>query len=199
MDNGFNQMNNTPVQPDFNAQPMQPDYGAQPGFAQQTFDPNANQAAYGWNNAPVNPAPMNQFEQYDQFAMPENTGVVKCPGKEITGMVFGISALLMGIITIILGIVSVSVGATFGRHSVYSYGRATMANASAQVYVYGIVYGLMAVAFAVVAMVLRGKVMAQATEITGKIKAGFGMAIAGIITGGFGLFLTIVGIILMNA
>ena|GEM_PF-6808645 len=182
------------AQPDPNAMAQtnfaQPDYNAQSqlGYAQTTFDPTANQTAYGWNNVPVN-----------QFAPSEQTGPRKCPGKEITGMVFGISSLLMGLITLFLGFVSLAVGAAFGRHSVYGYGRVAMTGASAQVYIYGIVYGLMGIAFAVVAMVLRGKVMAEADEITVKIKAGFGLAIAGIITSGLGLFLTIIGIIVMNA
>ena len=47
-------------------------------------------------------------------------------------------------------------------------------------------------------MVMRSKVYAVAQEITNKIKAGFGMAIAGIITSGLGLILTIIGILVMT-
>lgn len=205
MDNGFNQMNNAPVQPDPTMQQpyvqpnaeqgfVQPDYNAGQAYAQPSYDGYPNQQVSGWNNYPT-----NNFQPANQFAPSEQTGPRKCPGKEITGMVFGISSLLMGLITLFLGFVSLAVGAAFGRHSVYSYGRAAMTGASAQVYIYGIVYGLMGIAFAVVAMVLRGKVMAEADEITVKIKAGFGLAIAGIITSGLGLFLTIIGIIVMNA
>lgn len=218
MDNGFNQGNNIPVQPDPNAQAyaapqggfvqpdynagqnfVQPDYNAGQNFAQQpyvqpqtgytqpVYDATNNQQVSGWNNYPTN-----------QYA-PAESAPVKCPGKEITGLVFGISALLMGILAIIMGFVGIAAAATFGRHSIYgSYGRA-IGSASVQVFIYGYIYAIMAIAFAVVTMVLRGQVFAVAQEITVKIKAGFGMAIAGIIMGGIGLFITVIATIVMFA
>ena len=96
MDNGFNQMDNgfqqPYVQPNAEQGFVQPDYNAGQAYAQPSYDGYPNQQVNGWNNYPT-----NNFQPANQFAESEPS-VVKCPGKEITGMVFGISALLMGLI-----------------------------------------------------------------------------------------------------
>jgi len=203
MDNGFNQMNNAPVQPDPTMQQpyvqpnaeqgfVQPDYNAGQAYAQPSYDGYPNQQVSGWNNYPT-----NNFQPANQFAESEPS-VVKCPGKEITGMVFGISALLMGLIAILMGFIGIGIGAVYGRHSAYNLYTRAMATTSSQVFVYGFIYSFLGIAFAIVAMVMLSKVYAVAQEITNKIKAGFGMAIAGIITSGLGLILTIIGILVMT-
>ena len=167
-------------------QPQQQEY-SQPNYdfnAQQAYDATANQQSYGWNGG----------YSTDTFGQ-GNSAPVKCPGKEITGMVFGISALIWGVLTIIMGFVGIAVAGTIHRYSSYlgSY-RGSVASASSQVYVYGFVYAFMAIGCAIVTLVLRGKIYAVAQDISNKIKIGFGLAIAGLITGGIGLLLTIISL-----
>lgn len=213
----YNQMNNGSAQPDPNAFNAQQPYGQpQGGFAQQPFDAMNQQAQAGYAQQPFDA--MNQQAQtgyaqpaYDATANQQsygwnggystdtygqgNSAPVKCPGKEITGMIFGISALIWGVIGIIMGFVGIAVAGTIQRYSSYlgSY-RGSVASASSQVYVYGFVYAFMAIGCAIVTIVLRGKIFAVAQEISNKIKIGFGLAIAGLITGGIGLLLTIISL-----
>lgn len=216
----FNQMNNNPVQPGSNAFNAQQPYGQpqggfaqqpagfaqQPGYtqpqaaftqpqqqeysqpnydfnAQQAYDATANQQSYGWNGG------------YSTDTFGQGSAPVKCPGKEITGMVFGISALIWGVLTIIMGFVGIAVAGTIHRYSSYlgSF-RGSVAASSSQVFVYGFVYAFMAIGCAIVTLVLRGKIYAVAQEISNKIKIGFGLAIAGLITGGIGLLITIISL-----
>lgn len=222
----FNQMNNNPVQPDPNAFNAQQPYGqpqggfagqpydamnqqAQAGYAQQPFDAMnqqaqagyaqpaydaMNQQSYGWNGG----------YSTDTFGQ-GNSAPVKCPGKEITGMVFGIGAIGMGVAAVIIGIVCIAAAAAImsTKRSLYSLGYGSLyspiAQSAGSLFAYGYIWGIMAVGFAIVTMVLRGQIYAVAQEISNKIKAGFGLALAGIISGGIGLLLTIIATAMANA
>ena len=85
------------------------------------------------------------------------TPEVKCPGKEISGRVFGINALVWGILALILAWIPFY-GLFFGG-----------------------IYGAFGIVFAIVTFVLSNKVFEQATVITNKIKNGKKLAKAGLI------------------
>ncbi|MCR4617280.1 MAG: hypothetical protein K5669_03705, partial [Lachnospiraceae bacterium] len=111
---------------------------------------NTNEAAY---TAPAQPLYTQQSASGEIYAKPE----IKCPGKEITGMVFGINALVWGVLAIIL--------AWFPFYGL----------------IFGLSYGIVGIACAIVTFVLYNKVKEQATVITNKILRGRSLAKAGLI------------------
>ena len=119
-----------------------------------------------------------------------------CPGKEITGLIFGIVSLLSGLTSGFFGIAAISLGIMYntfyGRGSLYS-SAASSRSSVIQIVIYAILYGIMTIAFAIVTMVLRRKVMLQADAPTKKIRIGFGLAIAGMILGALAVLLGIIG------
>ena len=78
-------------------------------------------------------------EPYQQIS---RTSEVKCPGKEIYGLVFGINALVWGILALMLAWIPFY-GLFFGG-----------------------IYGTFGIVFAIVTFVLSNKVFEQATVIT---------------------------------
>ena len=95
--------------------------------------------------------------------------VVRCPGKEITGMILGINSLLWG-----------SLGLFFCWHIVIA-----------------IVYGGFGIGFGIAATILRKKVHEVANQITKKIEIGGKLGIAGIVCGAVSIVLGIMFVILI--
>ena len=167
---GNNGMNFDPMtgQPLNNAQPVQP---AQPVYA-QPVQPVYAQPVYA---QPVYAQPQPQVNvnvaapAYQQA--PQKTVVF--PGREIVGLLFGIGALFSGLIALftwvpIYGWIGGGINAVFG------------------------------IVYAIVAKVQWGKIKKEATSYTGKIKAGNGMATAGLIMSILGIVgAIIVGIIMI--
>ncbi len=93
-------------------------------------------------------------EPYQQIS---RTPEVKCPGKEISGLVFGINALVWGILALMLAWIPFY-GLFFGG-----------------------IYGTFGIVFAIVTFVLSNKVFFYLSVITNKIKNGKKLARAGLI------------------
>ena len=139
---------------------------------QMNFDPMTGQPLNNVAPAPqpvyTQPAPQPVYVQpvYTQpvYTQPvQNVAEVKYPGKEIIGLVFGIFALIHGLI---------------GLYTIVPvYG-----------WIAGGINAVMAIIFAIVAKSMWGTIKKNATSYSGKIKAGNGMATAGLI-------LAIIGIV----
>lgn len=97
------------------------------------------------------------------------TPEVKCPGKEITGMILGINALLFGIFAIAFGWIPFGIGV-----------------------IYGIVFALFGIGTGIAAIVLWSKVCQQATVTTRKGLIGKNLGLAGIIVSGCGIVFSII-------
>lgn len=152
MDNNSIYPNNTPEQPQ--QQVYQQQVYQQPVY-QQPVQPAQ---AYSYNPASVQPAG------------------TKCPGKEITGLVLGISSLVQGIATITCGWIPI-------------YG-----------IIYAIIFGLFGIGTGVAVNILHKKVHEEATIITKKIETGKKLSVPGIILSAVGIGLSItIGIIVCAA
>ncbi len=138
MDNNSIYPNNTPQQP-------QQQVYQQPVYQQQVQPAQA----YSYNPASVQPAG------------------TKCPGKEITGLVLGISSLVQGIATITCGWIPI-------------YG-----------IIYAIIFGLFGIGTGVAVNILHKKVHEEATIITKKIETGKKLSVPGIILSAVGIGLSI--------
>lgn len=90
------------------------------------------------------------------------------PGKEIAGLILGITSLTAGVMAAIFGIIP-GVGIFFA-----------------------VISGLLAIGLGIATIVLNKKVHEQAAVITRKIEIGKNLATAGIITGGAGMLLSII-------
>lgn len=107
-------------------------------------------------------------QNMNNYYQPANTtNVIKCPGKEITGMIMGINSLLWG-----------SLAFLFCWHIVISF-----------------IYGGIGIGFAIAAFVLHKQVMETATHITKKITVGKNLATAGMICSCVAIGLSIVVIV----
>ena len=153
-DNIYGTVTPTPV--DDQANNSQPT-GQQTVYQQQNYQ----QAGY---QQTVYQQPVSQ----PMYQQPVDSTVVKCPGKEITGMVLGINSLVWSVFAIM-----------FCWMPFYGI-------------VFGIIYGLMGIGCGIATNVLHKKVLETATLITNKIRRGKGMATAGIIIGAIGIGLAIV-------
>ncbi len=128
----------------------------------------ANTEAQNNGQANYYQQPVYQQPMYQQIPQPQKPAGIQCPGKEITGMIFGINALVWGILSLIVCWIPI-----------YSL-------------ILGTMYGVFAIAFAIVAKTLANKVFAQATIITNKIRNGNKLATAGLVLGIIGLVLSII-------
>ncbi len=106
---------------------------------------------------------------------PEYDTGVKCPGKEITGMILGINALVWSVL-----------GAMFCWMPLYGI-------------IFGTLYPLMGIGCGVAANILHKKVLEQATVTTKKIHIGKKLATAGIIVGAVSIGLAIMFLIIWIA
>ena len=112
--------------------------------------------------------PVYQQAIYQQPVYTSNPGEVKCPGKEITGMVLGINSLAWSIF-----------GLFFGWIPLYGM-------------IFGIVYGIIGIGCGIATNIIHNKVLEQATVITNKIRNGKKLATAGIIVGAIAIGLSII-------
>lgn len=112
--------------------------------------------------------PVYQQATYQQPVYTSNPGEVKCPGKEITGMVLGINSLAWSIF-----------GLFFGWIPFYGM-------------IFGIVYGIIGIGCGIATNIIHNKVLEQATVITNKIRNGKKLATAGIIVGAVAIGLSII-------
>ena len=174
----------------------------------QGYDPSYNQG-YDMNGA--NGYVQNAYNQngyvQSNFAQGNynpgyDDGLKACPGKEIAGMILGISAGVFGVISLILGIVLASEASRLVNSSLWDLAlRAYTLEAELKTKleggVYGIILGIMAIPLGIVAMCLRGSVYRIAQKITGKIKIGFVLGLVGLVLGVVGVILSITGMVRM--
>lgn len=133
--------------------------------------PNSPQAQPYQQQVYSQPAYQQPVQQPVQQAYNYNPGMqpmgVRCPGKEITGLIMGIGSLVEGVAAAIFGMIPI-------------YG-----------IIYAIIFGLFGLGLGITAILLHKKVHEQATVITKKIEIGKKLAIPGIITSGAGMALSI--------
>ena len=111
------------------------------------YDNNGyNQNGYNRNNI----GGYNRFNNLYEEHIPS-----RCPGKEITALIFSIVSVISGIISILF------------------FWYPTM----------GIIYGISTITYSIVSFVLHQKVMLQAEETTNKIHTAYKLAIGGVILG----------------
>ena len=140
-------------------------YQAGTGYQQgQSYQAGTGyQQAQGYNtNQGYNSTASYQVTQSQQ----PTTGT-RCPGKEIAGLILGISALAMGVLAVIYCWIPVVSSA-------------------------GIVFGIIALGCGIAALILASKVYQQATITTKKIRVGKGLGLAGVICGGIGFLFGII-------
>ena len=98
---------------------------------------------------------------------------VRCPGKEITGLVFGINALVWGIL-----------GTMFSWIPFYGM-------------IFSVIWGGMGIGCGIVAIMMHKQVHEIAEEITNKVETGKKLAVPGIIIGAIGIAISVIVIICM--
>ena len=140
-------------------QPQDPEYSLPP-------EPGFNQYMAAQNS-------------YEQPASINNNDESKiCPGKEITGMIFGIVSVMNASLSSIYAFILFL--AVIVNISTISYSSSSSSETVIKMFVCTILFILQAIIYAIVALVLNGKVKKEADIITNKIKAGKVMAIIGI-------------------
>ena len=139
--------------PDYNQGYTGPDYN------QGYVTPDYNQGYNNYNAAYNNTTPAYYTGYQDYQVKP-----VRCPGKEIVGLVFGINALVWGVLALL-----------FCWHPMI-----------------GTIYALSAIAYSVVTFVMDKQIGEKAEEISSKIIYGKRMAIAGMIIGIVAIGITVV-------
>ena len=100
---------------------------------------------------------------------------VRCPGKEITGLVFGINALVWGIL-----------GTLFSWIPFYGM-------------IFSVIWGGMGIGCGIVAIIMHKQVHEVAEEITNKVETGKKLAIPGIVIDAIGIVISVIVIIFMVA
>lgn len=159
-------------QPQTYTQPVQQAAKQQAVYTQPVQQPAYNQPVYDQSMSAMAPQQanygQNTYYVYNgtpyMYSQSMADAQVRCPGKEITSMIFGINALVWGVL-----------GDLFFWNPIIS-----------------IVYGLIAVGCAIPALVLSKQVYEVATVTTKKVATGKKLAIAGIICGCAGLVITII-------
>ncbi len=118
---------------------------------------------------PVYQQPQQPVQQQPAYSYnPQAPIGASSPGKEIAGLILGITSLTAGVMVAIFGIIP---------------GAGT---------VFAVISGLLAIGLGIAAIILHKKVHEQAAVITRKIEIGKNLATAGIITGGAGMLLSII-------
>lgn len=179
----------------YNQQP----YGQQPYMQQQPYgqQPYMQQQPYGQQPyaqpQPGFTVPTEAFGAYgNPYARQETYDPSKVERenvKEIIGMATGISALVFGISTFIAGCIACS----YADHAYrYRYSGTVGSSIGTTFFL-----GFVAIACAITTFVMRGMVYRNARIISGKIRAGFGTALPGIIIGGIGLFAGFIAILML--
>ena len=143
--------------PDYNQGYTGQNYG--PDYNQGYVTPDYNQGYNNYNAAYNNTTPAYYTGYQDYQVKP-----VRCPGKEIVGLVFGINALVWGVLALL-----------FCWHPMI-----------------GTIYALSAIAYSVVTFVMDKQIGEKAEEISSKIIYGKRMAIAGMIIGIVAIGITVV-------
>lgn len=134
----------------------------QAGYSQDPYQ----QPAYGQD--------MYQQADYSQpvYSQPDLQGFkrepVKCPGKEITGLILGINSLVWSVL-----------GTSMGCLPVYGL-------------MFSIIWGLFGIGFGIAAIILNKKVHEQAEEYTNKIEIAKKLSVAGIIVAAVGIVISII-------
>ena len=114
----------------------------------------------------ANSQQFNTQQTYNPYQQQAPVGT-RCPGKEITGLVLGINSLVWSVLA-----------AMFCWMPFYGL-------------IFGLIYGLFGIGFAIATNILHGKVMEQATITTKKIHTGKKLAKAGLIVGIIAIALSI--------
>lgn len=171
---------------------MQQPYG-QAGFAQNGYAQNGYaQNGYAQPAQPGFTVPTYAFQngpsQYPQYNNPNGK---RCTAMEIIGLVLGISALVLGLPSGILGLASVGAASSYNLSHRYNSYRYT-SSAELEIIGVAIFFSVLTLACAITTIVLRAQVYRKADIITGKIKAGFGMAIPGLVLGAIAFLLSFI-------
>ncbi|MBR3039541.1 MAG: hypothetical protein IKI20_02635 [Lachnospiraceae bacterium] len=176
-------------------------YNGYQNYQQQGIYPPAGvPQGYGYNQQPgYNQAPgyngYNAAYPQQAYAAPR-AGSHK--GKEITGMVMGISALACALIGFSLSMYALSWA---GSHSVYAYyySYASIVEGVIASGVWGLILSSMGIAFGIVALVLKNQIYNATGVIAGKIKVGGILGLIGLISSGVCAVLNIIGISVLAA
>ncbi|MCR4814734.1 MAG: hypothetical protein K5879_07900 [Lachnospiraceae bacterium] len=102
------------------------------------------------------------------------TGEIKCPGKEIAGLVLGINAIVWG-----------GLGAVFGLMPFYGL-------------IFGFIWGGFGIGFGIATNILHKKVHEQANVITSKIETGKKLATIGIVLSIVGMVISVIAAIIIG-
>ena len=163
----------------------------QPGYAQpnpyeysQPVQPGFTVPTYAFQNGPA------KYPQYD------TTNGKRCTAMEVVGLVLAIVSVTLCLITLIFGFASIGAASSYNRHRARTYTTYSSYTYSEDIEIItvGIVLGIINVACAITAIVLRGLVYHKADVITGKIKAAFGMAIPSLAISALGLLFSVISV-----
>ena len=110
----------------------------------------------------------NDQQQPAYSQNPQAPGGISSPGKEIAGLVLGITSLTAGVMAAIFGLIP-----AFGT-------------------IFAFVSGHLGIGLGIAAIILHKKVHEQAIIITRKIETGKKLGTAGIITAGAGMLLSLI-------
>lgn len=123
-----------------------------------------------------------QTDYYEDEYVPE----VRCPGKEIAGMITGIFSLFYSFLVIFCNTIclfALALAPTMKNDKDYI-----------DLWVYGIVFILFAISASIASFVLYSKVKSQATNPTKKIKIGFIFGIIGCVVAVLNILVTLITI-----
>lgn len=180
-------------QPDYMGQSG---YMGQPGYMQQGYaqpnpyeysqpvQPGFTVPTYAFQNGP------SQYPQYD------TTNGKRCTAMEVVGLILAIVSVSLCLVTLIFGFASIGAASSYNRHRARTYTTYSSYTYSEDIEIItvGIVLGIINVACAITAIVLRGLVYHKADVITGKIKAAFGMAIPSLAISALGLLFSVISV-----